>query len=129
MLQGAGFKVELGGAGHADERVGDVGSGKPVIAIVTVDGRVFPKGRKPREASRASRSSKECPATWKGHNVMAAVRCLGGSTPSKKHGAVQTPRNHCHFNWCCRRTGSMRRPVLVSGPGYFKDVDAAVPHA
>ena len=71
-LEGAGFKVELGGRRHADKRWATWGSRKPVIAIIT-EMDALPEGSQTPGSIPRKPLVEGAHGHMEGHNVMAAV--------------------------------------------------------
>ena len=122
-LEGAGFKVELGGAGMPTNVWATWGSGKPVIAIVT-EMDALPEGSQTPGSIPRKPLVEGAPGHMEGHNVMAAV-AVGAA-----HAVKKTMEQHKMPGTIVISIGPaeeqlMSRPYLVRD-GYFKDVDAAV---
>ncbi len=121
-LTAAGFKVEVGGAGHADQPVG------ASTAAAAPRSRSSPRStpcraaRRPPVPSSASRWCRTAPATWKGHNThggVAALAAFAVKQVMQRHNLPGTVA--ISFGPAEEQLAS--RPFLVR-EGYFKDVDA-----
>jgi len=122
-LEGAGFKVELGGAGMPTNVWATWGSGKPVIAIAT-EMDALPEGSQTPGSIPRKPLVEGAPGHMEGHNVMGAVG-VGAAFAVKKAMEQFKISGTVVLSIGPAEEQLMSRPYLVRD-GYFKDVDAAV---
>ncbi len=122
-LEGAGFKVELGGAGMPTNVWATWGSGKPVIAIAT-EMDALPEGSQTPGSIPRKPLVEGAPGHMEGHNVMAGA-AIGAAHAVKRAMEQFKLPGTVVLSIGPAEEQLMSRPYIVRD-GYFKDVDAAV---
>lgn len=122
-LEGAGFKVELGGAGMPTNVWARWGSGKPVIAIAT-EMDALPEGSQTPGSIPRKPLVEGAPGHMEGHNVMGAVGVGAAFAVKKTMEQFKIPGTIV-LSIGPAEEQLMSRPYIVRD-GYFKDVDAAI---
>jgi aminobenzoyl-glutamate utilization protein B len=123
VLEGAGFRVELGGAGMPTNLWAEWGSGHPKIAIVTEIDALPGGSQTPLELARKP-LVKDGPGHMEGHNTHGGVAAAAGFAVKQAMERYKLPGTIAiSFGPAEEQLAS--RPFLVRA-GYFKDVDAVI---
>ncbi len=122
-LEGAGFKVELGGAGMPTNVWATWGSGKPVIAIAT-EMDALPEGSQTPGSIPRKPLVEGAPGHMEGHNVMGPVGVGAAFAVKKTMEQFKLPGTIV-LSIGPAEEQLMSRPFIVRD-GYFRDVDAAI---
>jgi aminobenzoyl-glutamate utilization protein B len=122
-LEGAGFKVQMGGAGMPTNIWAEYGSGHPKIAIVTeID--ALPGGSQTPGAFDRKPMVKDAPGHMEGHNTHGGLASASAFAVKKVMEKYNLPGTVA-ISFGPAEEQLYSRPFLVR-EGYFKDVDAVI---